>query len=208
MPVPLGSKGQADFTQPIDLLMDCHRRIENFLGVLKRVVERYRDRELDQQARDALDTALNYFRQAAPKHTADEEESLFPRMRKADDPQAREVMATLQRLEADHRKAEVAHARVDEIGRRWLADGRLDSATHAEVRALLGEMMATYTRHIRLEDEEVFVLASKVLDSDALAAVGREMKQRRMDNPGRPGSRCAERRTRELLNRSGHAAPS
>ncbi len=198
MPVPMGSKGQADFTQPIDLLMDCHRRIENFLGVLKRVVDEYGDRELDQQARDALTSSLTYFRQAAPRHTEDEEQSLFPRMREADDAQVRDVMVVVDRLESDHRKMEAAHARVDEIGLRWLADGRLNSDTHTEVGALLTEMAAGYAQHIRLEDEEVFVLASKVLDAEALAAVGEEMKQRRVENPGRPGSRCAERRTREL----------
>ncbi len=206
MPVPMGSKGQADFDQPIELMKDCHRRIENFLGVLQRVVEQYADRELDQQARDALTTSLNYFRQAAPRHTEDEEQSLFPRMREDDSPRVREAMAALDRLEGDHRKMEVAHARVDEIGQRWLADGRLDTLTHAEVRALLSEMSAGYAQHIRLEDEEVFVLASKVLDTDTLAAVGREMKQRRMDDPGRPGSRCAQRRTRDLSNLTGHEA--
>ncbi len=198
MPVPMGSKGQADFTQPIDLLMDCHRRIENFLEVLKRVVDEYGGRELDQQARDALTTSLNYFRQAAPRHTEDEEQSLFPRMRKADDAQVRGVMAAMDRLESDHRKMEAAHARVDEVGLRWLADGQLDSDTHAEVRALLNEMAAGYAQHIRLEDEEVFVLASKVLDAETLTAVGEEMKQRRVDDPGRSGSRCAERRAQEL----------
>jgi len=198
MPIPIGSKGQADFNQPIELMMDCHRRIENFLGVLRRVVDEYRDRELDPQARDALTTSLNYFRQAAPRHTEDEEQSLFPRMRKAEDAQVREVMAELGRLENDHRKMEAAHRRVDEIGRRWLDDGRLDSTTHAEIQSLLSEMSSAYAQHIRLEDEEVFVLASKVLGADALAAVGEEMKQRRMDDPGRPDSRCAQRRAREL----------
>ena len=207
MPVPMGSKGQADFDQPIELMMDCHRRIENFLGVLRRVVDEYRDRELDQQARDALTTSLNYFRQAAPRHTEDEEKSLFPRMRQVDDPKVHEVMTALDRLESDHRKMEAAHARVDEIGRHWLADGKLDSATHAEAETLLGEMAAGYAQHIRLEDEEVFVLASKVLKADALAGVGEEMKQRRIADPGRPGSRCAERRAREFSNQSGQAAP-
>ena len=47
MPIPLGTTGQPDFTQPIELMMDCHRRIEHFLGVLQRVVERYADQPLD-----------------------------------------------------------------------------------------------------------------------------------------------------------------
>ncbi len=30
MPVNIGDKHQADFSQPIELMMDCHRRIESF----------------------------------------------------------------------------------------------------------------------------------------------------------------------------------
>ena len=66
MPINLGTTGQPDFTEPIDLMMDCHRRIEHFLGVLQRVAGRYTDQPLDAQGRDALETALNYFRSAAP----------------------------------------------------------------------------------------------------------------------------------------------
>ena len=35
------------------------------------------DEPLDDETRHALELALRYFREAAPKHTADEEESLF-----------------------------------------------------------------------------------------------------------------------------------
>jgi len=41
---------------------------------------------LTEETRAALESALRYFREAAPKHTADEEESLFPRMRQKRDP--------------------------------------------------------------------------------------------------------------------------
>jgi len=203
MPVPLGSQGQADFSRPIELMMDCHRRIEHFLDVLGRVVQQYADRKLDEQARQALETSLNYFQQAAPRHTTDEEESLFPRMRQVSDSRVKQVMATMDRLEDDHRKVEAAHARVDEIGRRWLVDGRLDAATLVEMHSLLCEMTEAYAQHIRLEDEEVFVLASNVLDAAALTAVGQEMKERRIEDPGRPGSRCAQRRAKELLDDAG-----
>ncbi len=194
MPISLGTKGQANFTEPIALLMDCHRRIEYFLELLSRVVERYGQRELDDEGRKALETALNYFAQAAPRHTADEEESLFPRMRQCGDEAVGRVMAEIDALEADHRQAEVGHARVETIGRAWLETGRLSDEACRELMTLLPEMRATYTRHIRMEDEQVFTLASKVLDDEALQAVGREMKHRRAENPGRPGSRCAQRR--------------
>jgi hemerythrin-like domain-containing protein len=194
MPTPLGSKGQPDFSQPIAILMACHRRIEHFLGVLRAVVERYADRPLDEEGRTALETALNYFQQAGPRHTTDEEQSLFPRMRQCDDPAARAAFAKLDRLEQDHQDVAAWHQGIDTIGRRWLRDGRSDQADARALATLLDRLGAMYREHIQVEDHEVFALASHVLDAQALGEVGREMKQRRQQDPGRPGSRCARRR--------------
>jgi hemerythrin-like domain-containing protein len=194
MPVPLGARGQADFTQPIDLMMDCHRRIEHFLDVLITVVSDAPDGELDGEYRAALETALRYFQQGAPRHTEDEEHSLFPRLRQLDDPRARQVLAQMDALEADHRGAEAAHARVDDLGQRWLREGRLTTAARAELRDLLAAMRQTYARHIRMEDQQLFPLARRLLEENKLQQIGQEMRQRRDANPGRAGSRCAERR--------------
>lgn len=199
MTLPMGFKGQPDFTQPIELLADCHRRIEKFLAVLRRVVERSLDGELDGESRAALETALRYFRQAAPRHTADEEVSLFPRLRSIDHPRAKEAMALIAELESDHRVADSAHARVDAICSVWLADGILYEATRGELKATLAELAEHYERHIKLEEESVFSVAAQVLDADRLREIGREMQRRRHDDPGRPGSKCAERRVRSQV---------
>lgn len=37
MAVNLGEKPLATFSEPIEMLKDCHRRIEHFLGVLRKV---------------------------------------------------------------------------------------------------------------------------------------------------------------------------
>lgn len=198
MAVPLGSQGQADFSQPIELLMDCHRRIEHFLAVLGRVADRYADRSLDDQGRQALETSLNYFASAAPRHTGDEEESLFPRMRQSSDPQVRQAVAEIDRLESDHRRAEAAHARLETLGRGWLADGILAAPSLAEFRRLLQGLTGDYARHIATEDGRVFILAKQSLTPEQLEAVGQEMKSRRIQDPGRPGSRCAQRRQERL----------
>jgi len=39
MPIVIGAKRESDFTDPIGMLSDCHRRIEMFLNVLVRVAE-------------------------------------------------------------------------------------------------------------------------------------------------------------------------
>ena len=65
-----------------------------FLGTLQAVSDVI-DRPATDDVAQALETALRYFSQAAPKHTADEEESLFPRPRQVANP---EVTTSLSRL--------------------------------------------------------------------------------------------------------------
>src|ERR1051326_1445739 len=84
MPVQIGAKAHS-FSEPTRLLSDCHRRIEMFLGSLQQVSQLI-DNRLADDARAALNSALRYFREAAPKHTADEEQSLFPRLRQLQHP--------------------------------------------------------------------------------------------------------------------------
>lgn len=188
MPVQLGTKGQADFTQPIELLMDCHRRIENFLAVLQRVVEQYADRELDDEGRRALTTALDYFRHAAPKHTADEEESLLPRLRAQRCDGLAQVLADAERIERDHIRAAAMHDRVDEIGRLWLEHGELSAQSAARLRTDLHRLGLLYEGHIAFEDERLFPAAAESLGKDELAAMGREMAGRRGLNHDHQGA--------------------
>jgi hemerythrin-like domain-containing protein/formiminotetrahydrofolate cyclodeaminase len=183
MAVQLGTPGQPDFTQPIELMMDCHRRIEHFLDVLIKVAAQQGRGELTDEGRRALHAALDYFRHAAPRHIADEEQSLFPRMRQIDTPPLRDALAEMARLESDHRQVETAHQRIDAIGRNWLEHGRLDEAACDELTGLLRQLAASYAEHIQLEDQRVFALASQTLDAASLQAIGWEMKQRRSDQP-------------------------
>lgn len=179
MPVSLGTKGQPGFDEPIGLMMDCHRRIEHFLGVLRTISVSYADRPLDAQGVAAMEASLTYFRAAAPRHTADEEESLFPRLREMEDEQVRQAMTTIDRLESDHRRAQQAHARVDELGRVWLKEGLLSPEDQTEFAGLIAELARTYAEHIAIEDGRVFVLAKRLLADQQLHAIGQEMQRRR-----------------------------
>jgi hypothetical protein len=95
MPVQIGAKSH-DFSNPTGLLSDCHRRIEMFLGLLQRVAPVI-DSSLTADARTALETSLRYFQEAAPKHIEDEEESVFPRLRRMSNPEIERALATLER---------------------------------------------------------------------------------------------------------------
>ncbi len=170
MPVQIGQKAESDFTNPLGLLSDCHRRIERFLNVLVRVSEERKGGELRAEEKAALETALTYFRSAAPKHTADEEDSLFPRLRASG--RADAALECLDKLEGDHQAAARDHGTVDSLGMRWLAEGRLSAAQAAEIGLALTRLSSLYASHIAIEDQELFPLAAKVLAEEELAAGG------------------------------------
>jgi len=177
--IQIGQKPSPTFQQPLELLSDCHRRVESFLHDLILVAEQARGGELNPKQREALETALRYFREAAPKHTADEEKSLFPRMRELNDSAGCEVLAKIAALEADHQIAKTAHDAVEELGRRWLTNGQLSADDTARLIRRLRELGSIYERHIAVEDNEIFPLAKTVLDAVTLREVGREMAARR-----------------------------
>lgn len=149
-----------------------------FLGTLVRLSE-FNGRELDDEARAALEASLKYFREAAPKHTADEEESLFPRMRRMKRVEVEEAIRKLDPLEKEHRRADVLHAEVNEVGNRWVSQGRLDASDAQRLQADVAELAGIYKDHIRIEDEIVFPVAGRLLPVVEKAAIAREMEGRR-----------------------------
>ena len=177
MPVQIGAKANS-FSDPTALLSDCHRRIEMFLAALERVAEVI-SAPLSEDARAGLKSALQYFREAAPKHTADEEESLFPRLRLSPNSDLHATLAKLSALENEHRRADVLHAEVDALGSKCLSDGLLGGSEAARFRNAVTELASIYKEHIRIEDEEVFLVAGRILADDEKSAIAREMAVRR-----------------------------
>lgn len=179
MRIQIGEAPSPTFAEPIRLLGDCHRRVERFLGVIRSLSLLPAGTALDAHAREALATALRYFEEAAPRHTADEEESLFPRLRAAGSAEADAVLALLDRLEGDHDRAAPDHEAVDRLGRQWLGAGTLDPAGQAELEASAGRLERLYRDHIAVEDGSVFPCAARVLGAGTLRDVGVEMARRR-----------------------------
>jgi hemerythrin-like domain-containing protein len=177
MPIQIGTKA-SDFSDPTGLMSDCHRRIEMFLNAL-RAAGAFNGRWLTEDERRALDAALRYFRDAAPKHNADEEESLFPRLRCVSDPEVHSALGDVDRLEQEHHWAAPLHAEVDRLGRQWLLEGRLAADEARTFQSAVGKLHAMYRTHIEFEDRVLFPLAARVLSPDQRAAVAQEMAKRR-----------------------------
>lgn len=177
--VDLGPAKQSSFDQPLALLSECHRRIERFLGDMLSVVKLRRGGALEDADRSLLAGGVQYFSVAAPRHTADEEESLFPRLRSAREKRVQSALEEIERLEDDHRRADVFHAQANALAGRWLAEGALDSADVNQLEELLESLAAIYRDHIAIEDARVFPAAGAVLTAEEQQAIGREMAARR-----------------------------
>lgn len=190
MPINLGSQPDHSFEQPIGLLSDCHRRIERFLVAQLEVAKTVRGGELDSRQSEALEKSLRYFAKAAPWHTQDEEQSLFPRLAASNDMEVQPTLEQMTRLEIQHRQAQAKHDEVDELIRRWLDEKVLSSQDAKQLLTLLISLQATYQEHIAFEDNVLFPLAMRVLAPGQIRKIGQEMAERRGVDANLPPSRC------------------
>jgi len=176
MTVQIGAKPDSGFDDPIGMLVDCHRRIERFLNVLSVVAERAQGRALSQEEAAAVQSALQYFRVGGQRHTADEEESLFPRLRAEGSDQ---TLSELAALESDHGDASDLHAVAETVYTDWIAAGELRPEQQSQLQSAVSKLASLYSRHIGIEESIVFPRAAKALGQKDLAEIGQEFRTRR-----------------------------
>lgn len=177
MAIQIGAKPDSGFDDPIGMLVDCHRRIERFLHILCVVSQRAPGRALTGEETTAVQSALNYFRVGGQRHTLDEEESLFPRLRAES---AAECFEELGGLESDHLHANDLHQSVDTFYSAWIANGELSPENEQRLRSATEQLKHLYQEHIQVEEKVVFPRAAKILDSWTIATIGREFQVRRV----------------------------
>ena len=177
MGIQIGAKPDSGFEDPIGMLKDCHRRIEQFLRILCLVVDRAPGRPLTEEEAAAVQSALTYFRVGGQRHTADEEESLFPRMRA--EHKTAGAVEQIDALEHQHREADDLHLAVDKLYSRWMEGKSLSPEDEDWLRTATQRLKQLYEGHIKIEESVVFPRAAQGLDKDAIAAIGEEFRARR-----------------------------
>lgn len=178
MPISIGAS-ESTFANPIGLLSDCHRRIERFLQALLTVATQVAGGPLDAEHRRVLEVGVKYFREAAPKHTADEEEDLFPILRKLASPRVSTALADVDRLEAEHKTADAWHREVEALCEHWIHQNALPPENAARLKNLLISLSDLYRVHIASEEERVFPAAKAELSESELQSIGQRMALRR-----------------------------
>ncbi|MBI1786280.1 MAG: hemerythrin domain-containing protein [Acidobacteria bacterium] len=166
-----GAEPNSTLDNPLDHLVACHRRIEERLGTLERAAD-----ALESQREDALEAIAACFRFLDTNgilHTADEEESVFPRLRPRLNP---EESGYLESLEEQHREAEQLYTELKDTVARYRAG---EAAAGTRLRALVERFCRLYRTHIASEDQTLIDLGRQRLEAGELALVSREMKNRR-----------------------------
>ena len=153
-------------SNPVEHLMACHRRIEERLETLERVAAL--GSANPQQAKEALAGALRFMDTSGVLHTADEEESFFPRLMAKLERGERSFIAG---LEHDHTEAHRLYTELRQLS--------VDPVFDARFAGVVERLVALYRAHIAKEDEILTSMARERLSAEELAAVSAEMKARR-----------------------------
>jgi len=163
------------FDEPLEMLAACHERIEAQLCTLEKLVEHAGLRGADDAARVAARQVMRYFDTAGANHHRDEEEDLFPLLRRLAAERGRpEVSAVINGLEEDHSTMDAQWSRV-RARLAAIAEG-LDRRLDAED---VGRFAWLYRRHMEKESALVLPFAREALGESERAALGGRMAARR-----------------------------
>jgi len=167
---------------PLRHLIVCHDRIEEHLQILESVIPRLRSdsEQKRQEAREALDKALQFLGAMGHLHTQDEEESVFPRLL-ANSGDERSVVAELTTmLESQHREKESVFeklaAHVAAFPPAPLPPSP-EQATRFE--GLVSHLVDLYRPHIMVENQRLIPMSEDHLRESDLGEILQEMRARR-----------------------------
>ena len=164
---------QAGPEDPLGWIDACHARIEARLATLERLEAHYASHGADAELARAVEGIVRYFDEAAPDHHADEDEDLFPRLRRHAAGRGDErVLAALDEAGTAHDPLERAWARL----RPGLV--AIDAARGPEARAIEAFARA-YREHIALESGTIREAARRWLGPDECREIGAAMARRR-----------------------------
>ena len=169
-----GGHTPASLDQPLDHLVACHRRIEQRLETLQRVTPHLATRR--EEALAAIASSLEFFNSNGAWHTADEEQSIFPRLEASLSPEERMYLAE---LEAQHDEAEVLYDKLLLVVEQMKSAQPIPPALIERYGTLVADLAAIYRPHIASEDKVLTELGRRLLSKTALGEISAEMKRRR-----------------------------
>jgi hemerythrin-like domain-containing protein len=166
---------------PIEHLQHCHERIERSLVTVKNAVAALRltDPVLRTEGAAALDYELALLQLLTDLHTQDEEQSLFPRLRRnlsANDPESWNELMPI--LESQHREKQAIFRELATCLRTLPTMGAAADDGLARLESLVGQLENVFRPHMTLEDERLMPTCRQYLTPADLDEMRQEMRQR------------------------------
>ena len=153
----------------LEMLERTHRRMEDRARELREVAASLAAGSGSEEDRENARQLLNFFTRSVPRHFADEEQSVFPRLSEAH-------AALAEKLTADHRIHESALDALLVAIDTWREPPDVDRAT--EFLHLAERLEQLYREHAALEDVELLPVI-KALPEEVLEEIATEMAGRR-----------------------------
>jgi iron-sulfur cluster repair protein YtfE (RIC family) len=171
---PKSQESGSTLDRPLEHLTACHRRIEERLGTLERV-----GAHLDGNSTEPLEAIASCFRffdSNGVLHTADEEESVFPRLQPRLSDEERTFIGT---LEDQHREADRLYSELKAIAVELQSGLPASRELQQRYRTATSRLAELYRSHMAAEDVMLIALGQRVLSAPELAEISQEMKNRR-----------------------------
>jgi hemerythrin-like domain-containing protein len=168
------------FAQPLLLWGACHQRGQRVALLLQRLFEHLKQHGPSDATRVTAAEVRRYLIEAAPRHHADEDVDLFPRLRRRIDargkriPEAGRAVEALDVLESDHPRLEEQWQRV--LAALVRSEAAVPAPEHC---AIANDFADGLIAHHAIEDQIIKPVAQHALTANDLAAIGASMAARR-----------------------------
>jgi len=169
-------------SDPLRHLVVCHDRIEEHLQILERVIPHLRSdsEQKRQEAREALDKALQFLDAMGHLHTQDEEESVFPRLLANSGEERSLVTELTTMLENQHREKESVFGKLAAHVATFPPAPLPPSPEQAtRFEGLVSHLVDLYRPHIMVENQRLIPLSEDHLRESDLGEILQEMRARR-----------------------------
>ena len=163
---------------PIEALLACHERIRKFSEMSAALA---RTQASPVAVKEAARDIRRYFTEALPLHAADEAASLAPRLRAS--AASDDVKQALDVVKHQHPDIERMIGRLAPQWQALEADPSKLQAMAAQLGAATDRMVMLWTPHLLLEEMTIFPAAREHLKPEDLAAIRKEMIERRSPTP-------------------------
>lgn len=172
MYVTIGKKNPK--TDLIDALLECHERIRTFIDVAQRIAAS--PNAPPEEIREAATRVRRYFDEALPRHVADEEQSILPRLAGKDP----ELDRALAQMHAEHHEHERPLSRLLSLMRELERAPERANDLSAELGRISSELAAALGEHLANEEAIVFPAIRERLSEEDRRAISAELRQRRV----------------------------